>query len=129
MCNMSIPGTPQWRSNRGFSRFKEPGPRPLGAPARGHNLFYLQDATNQDLEETEICLLAFSKTERAYCIQFSKTLTDSFDEELCNMAANFVNKYSDDVSDESMTSSVKFSLSVLVPQNVSNRHKRTTTML
>src|SRR6218665_1954352 len=29
----------------------------------------------------------------------------------------------------SMTSSVKFSLSVLVPQNVSNGHKRTTTML
>ena len=29
----------------------------------------------------------------------------------------------------SMTSSVKFSLSVLVPQNVSNWHKRTTTLL
>src|SRR6218665_57445 len=105
------------------------GPRPLGAPDRGHNLFYLQEAKSQDLEETEICLLAFSKTERAYCIQFSKTLTDSFDEDLRNMAANFVNKYSDDVSDESMTSSVKFSFSVLVPQNVSNRHKRATTML
>src|SRR6218665_1746040 len=29
----------------------------------------------------------------------------------------------------SMTSSVKFSLSVLMPQNASNRQKRTTTML
>src|SRR6218665_2963577 len=60
------------------------GPRPLGAPDRGNNLFYLQEAKSQDLEETEICLLAFSKMERAYCIQFSKTLTDSSDEELCN---------------------------------------------
>src|SRR6218665_245049 len=38
------------------------GPRPLGAPDRGHNLFYLEDAENQDSEETEIRSLAFSKT-------------------------------------------------------------------
>src|SRR6218665_279589 len=50
----------QWRSNRGFSRFKEPGPRPLGAPDRGHSLFYLEDAKNQDSEETEIRSFAFS---------------------------------------------------------------------
>src|SRR6218665_2717405 len=38
------------------------GPRALGAPDRGHNLFYLQDVKNQDSEETEIRSLAFSKT-------------------------------------------------------------------
>ena len=35
-------------------------PRPLGAPDRGHSLFYLQDAKNQDSEETEIRSFAFS---------------------------------------------------------------------
>src|SRR6218665_318589 len=52
----------QWRSNRGFSRFKEPGPPTVRGPDRGHNLFYLEDAENQDSEETEIRSLAFSKT-------------------------------------------------------------------
>src|SRR6218665_3630218 len=30
----------QWRSNRGFSRFKEPGPPTVRGPDHGHNLFY-----------------------------------------------------------------------------------------
>src|SRR6218665_3183036 len=58
----------QWRSNRGFSRFKEPGPPTVRAPDRGQNLFCLQDATNQDSEETEIRPFVFSKMPRAYLL-------------------------------------------------------------
>src|SRR6218665_2375524 len=60
------------------------GPRPLGAPDRGHDLFSLQDAKNQDSEkkpksaQRRPCLLT------AFIFLFPNTLTDSSDEELCN---------------------------------------------
>jgi len=64
----------------------------------------LQDAKNPNSEETEIRSLAFSKMPpcllTAFIFLFPKTLTDSSDEEICNMGATFVNKYSDDVSDD-----------------------------
>src|SRR6218665_1986541 len=74
----------QWRSNRKYSRFKEPGPPTVRGPDRGHNLFSLQDAKNQDSEKKQKsaqrrpCLLT------AFIFLFPKTLTDSSDEELCN---------------------------------------------
>ena len=96
----SLPlSTVQWHSNWGVQQVQG-----TGAPDRGHNLFYLQDAKNQDSEETEIPLIDFLKDApcllTAFIFLFPKTLTDSSDEELCNMVATFVNKYSDDVSDD-----------------------------
>jgi|SRR6218665_1164232 len=45
-------------------------PRPLGAPDRGHNLFFWEDAKNQDSEETEIRSLGFSKPLRKPMSEF-----------------------------------------------------------
>src|SRR6218665_3835150 len=99
----------QWLSNRGFSRFKEPGPPTVRAPDRGHNLFYLQDARKPGFRRNRNPLIGFLKdAPSAYLVHsyflFPKTLTDSSDEEIIgNNGWDFCKKkkkYSDDVSDD-----------------------------
>jgi len=109
------------------------GPRPLGAPNRGHNLFYLQDAKTgfRRNRNPRAWLIGFFKEPcllTVFRFLFPKTLTDSSDEELSNMVPTFVNKYADNVSDDLSRPVLAFPR-LLVPQNVSKRHKRITRML
>src|SRR6218665_1506270 len=97
----------QWRSNRGFSRFKEPGPPTVRGPDHGHNLFYyfilFAIRKKTEFKRNQNPLVGFLKDVpcllTAFIFMFSKTLTDK---KLCNNYgfATFVNKYSDAVSDD-----------------------------
>src|SRR6218665_3107195 len=105
----------QWRSNRGFSRFKEPGPPTVRAPDHEH----------------------FTRTSSVYGTTCMKLCANILDRNIhvlfkisCVCSSNGLCAHAHSLDGTlSMTSSVKFSLSVLVPQNVSNRQKRTTRML
>ena len=60
------------------------GPRPLGAPDHGHNLFYLQDARKPGFRKNRNQLIGFLKDAPSdYLVHsyflFPKILTDSSD--------------------------------------------------
>src|SRR6218665_112059 len=64
----------QWRSNRGFSRFKEPGRPTVRGPDCGHNLFYLQGAKSRIQTKPKSASVAhwlFQRPVLTYCTQIS----------------------------------------------------------
>jgi len=85
------------------------GSRPLGAPDRGHNLFYLQDSRKPGFRRNRNPLIGFLKdapSAHLYIVHsyflFPKTLSDSSDEEIignngCDLCKK---KYSDVISDD-----------------------------
>src|SRR6218665_1858633 len=78
----------QWRSNRAFSMFKEPGPRPLGAPTGVIIYFICKTLKKIRTQKKPKSAHWLSHLLLAYLLHsyflFPKTLTDSSDEEHCN---------------------------------------------